>query len=148
MPTRYPGTPSEVRSLNAFINLMRAAGTLLARQQGPLAERGLTVGQFGVLEALYHLGPLRQNELARKVLSSPGNLSIVLDNLERRRLVRREADPEDGRCTRAVLTAAGRRLVASVLPEHVGRIVEAFAVLSPAEQEELRRLCRRVGRGA
>jgi MarR family 2-MHQ and catechol resistance regulon transcriptional repressor len=136
-----------VRALNAFINLMRAADSLTTRLHAPLAAAGLTVGQFGVLEALYHVGPLRQNELARKVLCTPGNLSIVLDNLERRKLVRRESDPDDRRCTRACLSDRGRRLIAEVLPGHVRRVQEAFSVLTPGEQESLRGLCRRVGLG-
>ena len=60
-----------------------------------LSDHNLTISQFGVLEALYHLGPLSQRQLADKILRSSGNLTMVIDNLERDGLVRRDADPEE-----------------------------------------------------
>ena len=42
----------------------------------------MTVSQFGVLEALHHLGPLRQGEISAKLLRSGGNITLVVDNLE------------------------------------------------------------------
>lgn len=148
MGSRYAGTEEEVRALNAFINLMRAAGTLESKVHGSLVEAGLTVGQFAALEALHHLGPMRQNELAQKLLSSPGNLSTVLTNLQRRRLIRRQEDARDGRCTRVVLTDKGEKLIADVFPRHAARLVQAMRGLSPDEQVQLRGLCRKLGRGA
>src|SRR2546422_11182657 len=54
MPTRYPGTPAETVALDAYIKLMRAGESLTARAGGVMAADGLTIGQFGVLEALLH----------------------------------------------------------------------------------------------
>lgn len=146
MPSRYQGSQAEIRALSALINLVRASSSVIAALHGPIDAVGLTVGQFGVLEALFHIGPMRQNELARKVLSSAGNLSVVLDNLQRRKLVRREADLDDGRCTRVALTEKGRRLIRELLPGHVQRVEQLMTALTPDEQERLRELCRRVGR--
>ena len=75
MPTRHRGPEKEVRALNTLITLLRAAESVTARLQGRLGEASVTVGQFGALEALYHLGPMRPNELARKLLRSPGNMT-------------------------------------------------------------------------
>lgn len=139
-----PSEPQQ-RALGAYVALMRAANAVTRRVHGPLGAFDLTLGQFGVLEALTHVGPLRQHELAEKVLSSAGNLSIVLDNLEKRRLVRRSADPADARCTVVAATAKGRRLMDEIFPPHAARLTAEFAALSPAEQDELRRLCRKLG---
>lgn len=147
MPTHYGGTAVERRALDAFIKLMRAAATLEARMGRRLQALGLTESQFGVLEVLYHLGPRHQRELGAKRLTSGGNITMVVDNLERRGLVRRERDLEDRRRVTVHLTAGGRRLVARILPGHVAAIVGALAVLTPAEQDELGRLCKRVGLG-
>src|ERR1700676_2868538 len=98
MATRHRGPEKEVRALNAYIALMRAA-------------ESLTIGEFGALEALYHLGPMRPNELARKLLRSPGNMTTVFDNLERSGWVVRRREKDDRRCLTVHLTGAGRRLI-------------------------------------
>jgi MarR family 2-MHQ and catechol resistance regulon transcriptional repressor len=98
-----------------------------------------------VLEALYHLGPLSQGELAKKILKSSGNITMVIDNLEKRGLVKRERSPEDRRVYVVRLTVEGRRLIGSIFPRHAAKIVEEMKALTRTEQEELSRLCRKVG---
>ena len=145
MPTRYQGCPSEVRALDAFIKLMRASGSVIARTGRHLAAEGLTGGQFGILETLLHLGPLHQCELAKKHLQSGGNVTMIVDNLERAGLVRRERHVSDRRYVRVCLTPAGHARIAAVFPAHVRQIRELMDVLTPAELEQLGRLCRKLG---
>ena len=97
MGSRHRGPIDEVRALNAFIALSRAAGSVETRTHAVMAEAGLTESQFGVLEALYHLGPLCAAELAKKVLRSRGNLTLVIANLERDGLVARTTRAEERR---------------------------------------------------
>ena len=68
MGTRYDGTDEEVNALNTFIKLVRAAESVSVRINSSLPKNGLTESQFGVLEALYHLGPLCQRDLGSKLL--------------------------------------------------------------------------------
>jgi MarR family 2-MHQ and catechol resistance regulon transcriptional repressor len=107
MGTRYKGTQKEIRALNAFINFMRAADSVSSRLSRLLAKHGLTMSQFGALEALYHLGPLTQNELGKKLLKTSGNITMVVDNLEKRTLVKRVRSPEDRRSVTVTLTKEG-----------------------------------------
>lgn len=74
MGTRYKGSKKEIRTLNAFIKLMRATESMNNRLNKHLADADLTVSQFGVLEALLHLGPLNQKSLAEKLLKSGATL--------------------------------------------------------------------------
>lgn len=148
MPTRYQGTPEEVRALDAYIKLSRAVESLHAVLQRGLAESGLTPGQLAVLEALWHLGPMNGRELGRKLLRSGANVTTVLDNLERDGLVRRERGEADRRCVTVRLTPLGRRRIERVFPDHARRIAAAMAALSPAEQQELGRLCKALGLAA
>ena len=144
--SHYRGSKEEKRSLNAFINLTRASESLLARQGRRLAEPfGLTVSQWGVLEALYHLGPMCQKELGSKLLKSGGNITMVAGNLEKRSLVRRRRQSGDHRFVEIHLTARGRKLVEKLLARHVGGIVADMGRLDAAELEQLRRLCRKLG---
>ena len=145
MPTRHKGKGSEREALDAYIKLMRAAESVTARLNRQLAEQQLTVSQFGALEALYHLGPLNQTELGRKLLKSGGNITTVVDNLEARALAQRERSTEDRRIVMVSLTAEGRKLIRRIFPRHVERIVKEFSVLSSAELAVLGALCRRLG---
>ena len=147
MPTHYTGSSAEMRTLDTFIKLTRCTNSLLAR----LAERNsigeLTYSQFAVLEALYHIGPMSAGEVSQKILKSGGNLTLVIDNLERDGLVRRERDGKDRRVIHVHLTEAGKRKVEAVLPGHVAALVDEFKVLSAGEQKTLGELCRKLGRG-
>lgn len=149
MGTKYQGSPEAVRALNTYIKLQRAAETVLTRTNAHLSAYDLTTSQFGVLEALYHLGTLSQRDLAEKVLKSTGNISTLLKGLEACGLITRERDRADNRYMQVCITDAGRALIAHVLPQHVAGIVADLSVLTPDEQDELGRLCRKLGlRGA
>lgn len=93
---------------------------------------------------MLHLGPQQQGELARRILRSTGNVTLVIDNLERRGLVRRERVAGDRRCIQVHLTPAGEALIAGIFPAHAARVAAAFTPLNEEEQRELARLCRRL----
>jgi MarR family 2-MHQ and catechol resistance regulon transcriptional repressor len=145
MATRYDGTKAEVGALNAFIALQRAADSVEAATQEEIARAGLTQGRFGVLEALLHLGPLTPKVLAGKLLRSKGNLTFVLEGLEKEALTSRARSPEDGRSYTVDLTAKGRRLISGLFPRHARLVTRSMSALTGPEQEELRRLCRKLG---
>jgi MarR family transcriptional regulator, 2-MHQ and catechol-resistance regulon repressor len=147
MGTHFRGAPRETLALDAYIKLTRAAESLTASLAPGLAAQGLTTSQLGVLEALWHLGPLCQRELGDKLLRSSSNVTTVIDNLERRGLVTRQRTGEDRRVITIRLTDAGRRTIQKAFPPHLRDIVAAFAHLSAADQRELARLCRALGRG-
>jgi MarR family 2-MHQ and catechol resistance regulon transcriptional repressor len=106
----------------------------------------LTPRQLGVLESLYHLGPMRQGEISAKLLKSGGNITLVVDNLEKRDLVRRERNRNDRRVVVVSLTRAGRELIGRVFPNYLADTVEEISILTPEEQETLGRLCRILGK--
>jgi MarR family 2-MHQ and catechol resistance regulon transcriptional repressor len=145
MGTHYQGTPDEVRALNVYIKLSRAADAVTQRINKHLKEDGLTVSQFGVLEALYHLGPMCQTELAGKILKSTGNLTLVIDNLEQAGLVERQRDTVDRRFVSVHLTPAGEALISRIFRPHVQGVVETMSALTTQEQETLAGLCRKLG---
>lgn len=147
MPTHYKGSAKAVRALNAFINLARASDSLMARMSLQLESEGLTAGQFGVLEALLHLGSMCQKTLAEKLLRSGGNITLVVDNLEKHGWVRRERQKDDRRKIVIHLTTEGRRVVSELVPRHVEAIVKEMGRLDRREQEALRQICRKLGRG-
>lgn len=150
---RNPGTPArsnataEALALGTYTKLTRAADAVTERIHKPLRHENLTLSQFGVLEAIYHLGPLCQKDLAGKILKSAGNLTTVIDNLVRRELVKREPDPADRRRHAVALTPAGRKLIGRLFPPHAARVAQECSVLTPAELRVLAELLRRLGQG-
>lgn len=145
MGTHYKGTTDETLALDAFIKLTRATNTVAAQINRWLNDFNLTESQFGTLEVLYHLGPMCLGEIGEKILKSSGNMTTVVDNLQKRGLVQRQRDPEDRRQVIVSLTEEGEALIRRIFPEHVEGVVEAFAVLTPEEQTELARLCKILG---
>lgn len=145
MATHYRGSAQERAALDAYIKLMRAADSVTARLDPLMRAADLTVGQFGTLEALLHLGPLCQRDLGRKLLRSGGNVTVVVGNLARRGLVRRERRADDRRFITVTLTDKGRRLIGGIFPRHVRHIVRELSALSLSQQAELGRLCRQLG---
>lgn len=148
MATGTAKTSDPALVLGAYIKLMRAAESVTARAHKHLSQENLTFGQFAVLEALFHLGPLCQKDLAGKILKSPRNITMIVDNLERRGLVRRRRDPGDRRFLYIHMTDEARSLFERVLPRHVAALTKEFEVLSADELAELGRLCRVVGKGS
>ena len=146
MGTHYKGTPPEVLALDAFIKLMRATDSITAHLSRHTEAAGLTQGQFGVLEALLHLGPMNQRDLGAKLLRSGSNVTMVLDNLERRGLVRRTRRRDDRRAIEVDLTANGRRLIEDLFPTHARRVTRLFGALSSRDQHRLGTLCKTLGR--
>ncbi len=146
-PHRRPD-PAARAALNAYVKLLRAGKTVVARLEPRLAALGLTINQFGVLEAILHKGPLTHGELARKVLTSAGNLSDVIDKLARRDLVRRSRDTADRRLVRVDLTEAGRTLIEGLFPLHAGDIADAMQGLDRDELRTLSRVLRKLAHAA
>src|SRR5277367_3826761 len=148
MPTHYKGCKEAERALSAYINLIRASDSIVSKASAQLEQSGMTLGQFAVLEALHHLGPMCQHALAQKLLRSGGNVTLVVDNLEKRGWVRRERQKNDRRMVQIHLTPKGTRLIAKVFPEHAAVVAKIMSELTATEQEELRRLAGKLGHGA
>ena len=145
MAKRINSSKKEARALNTYVKLMRAAESLTARVHRNLSLAGLTVSQFGVIEALFHLGPLSQNEIGQKILRSSGNITMVIDNLEKRKLVKRKRNQVDRRSFIIHLTDAGQKLISDIFPSHAKLIADELNILTAKEQQILGNLCKKLG---
>ncbi len=146
MPTHFQGPHDQVLALDTFIKLSRASLTLNHVVQNQIRAVGLTEPQFAVLEVLYHRGPLRQGLISQKLLFSGGNLTMVLDHLERDGLILRKPNPEDRRCTIVHLTDGGNKLIQDYFPQHAEFIQNLMSPLTEDELQTLGRLTRKLGR--
>jgi MarR family 2-MHQ and catechol resistance regulon transcriptional repressor len=148
MPSNYAGSPLEVEALSAFINLMRASDSVAAALQRDHDEQKMSASQFGILEALFHLGPLCQGELSKKMLRCTGSITSVVAGLEKKGMLLRAREDQDKRFVRVTLTTKGKKAIEQLFPAHVRAVVQRFGALTPEEQKELRRLCAKLGKAA
>jgi len=144
--SKQPSHPQVRLALGAYVKLMRAANAARNFASRSLDGTGLTLTQFAVLEALYHLGPMSLSDIAQKVLTTGGNLTMVARNLEKHGLVKRRSSPEDRRMQIVALTVKGKSLMRRVFPRHAQRIAEFLGVLGAEKQADLGELCRKLGK--
>ena len=134
-------TRKDSLAVATFSRLTKTANVISSEVHKHLAKHKLTTSQFGVLEALYKLGPMYQRDLAREIVKTTGNITTVIDNLEKNDLVRREREAKDRRYFMVVLTAKGQRLIKKIYPTHAKQIDQAMKRLTKAEQERLQKIC-------
>ncbi len=146
MATTQSHRSQERLALGTYVKLMRAANSGRNYASRSLSGTGLTLTQFAVLEALYHLGPMSLSDIAQKVLTTGGNLTMVVGNLEKQGLAGRQRCPEDRRVLIVVLTAKGKALIRRTFSQHAAAITEFLSVLNPEEQGRLGDLCRKLGK--
>ena len=146
MPTHYVGDPTEVLALDTWIKLNRSVDSLVTRVNQSGTMGGLTPTQFAVVEALYHLGPLSQCQLAARVFKSSGNMTLVVDNLEKLGLVSRQPDANDRRVSFVDLTALGKQTVSIIFPQHAAFVTQLFSMLTQDEERTLGEILRKLGK--
>jgi MarR family transcriptional regulator, 2-MHQ and catechol-resistance regulon repressor len=132
-------TYGELEDLNlkALIALSRCTQNVHKREYKTIKEGGLTVSQFAVLEILYHKGDLRVSEIIDKILSTGGNMTVVIDNLVKDNLVKRCIDPKDRRVNLISITEKGKDLISGIFPKHLENINEIFSALTIEEKKNL-----------
>ncbi len=145
MATRHKGTSRETTALDAFIRINRATESLAVLVGARIARQNLTIGQFGALEALYHVGPMCQKALGGKILRSGGNITMIVNNLEKAKLAKRIRCATDGRKYEIHLTPKGRSLIKKLFPAVLEAIMEGMSALSMKDQKHLGEMCKRLG---
>lgn len=124
-------------NLKMLIALSRTTQAVHKRSSFVFKQGGLTTAQFSVLEALYHKGPMSINQIIHTVLSTPGNMTVVINNLERDGMVSRCDHPDDNRSVLVTITEMGRSRIEEIFPVHLKDLEENFAALSPTEKTQL-----------
>jgi MarR family transcriptional regulator, 2-MHQ and catechol-resistance regulon repressor len=135
-------------SLKLWVVLSRAFDAVQAHAQADIARRGITIMEFGVMEALYHKGPLTLGEVQRKILVTSGGVTYLVDRLAAKGLVERRRCETDRRACYAALTPEGEALIRDIFPKHAAAIDRALAGLDEAEKEQAITLLRTLGRYA
>ena len=145
MGTKYKRQKKEVSALDTYIKLIRATDTIKSKVIKSLSKFRLTENQFNCLDAVFYLGPLTQKELGEKLFRSGGNITFVVDNLEKNRLVKRIRDENDRRKFLVHLTQKGEKLYKKVFPYQLKFLVEELKSITEKDKKELQRICKKIG---
>src|SRR5215210_3010706 len=121
------GAQERTATLQLVIALSRAFQALERGVRPHLAEHGLGLTEFAVLEVLYHKGVLPLGEIRDRILVTGASTTYVVKKLEERGLMRRRTSPEDQRVVFGELTARGRAQLDKVFPAHVDRLRDVMA---------------------
>ena len=137
------GTRQEAPRL--WIVLARCYRAVSQIAERSIAEAGLGLSDFAVLEALLHKGPLTITEIQAKVLLASGSMTAAVDRLERKGLVIRTATPTDRRARVLELTKEGKRVVEAAFWRHAEELEAAMAILNGTEKRRLHGLLKKLG---
>lgn len=134
--THSQGSKKQNMAQDTFSKLLRCTSSVSGDVHKHIQDQ-LTVSQFGILESLAMLGPISQKELATRILKSPGNITTIINNLEKAGLVIRVLSTQDKRYYAIHLTDKGRRLIDRLLPVHAEILRNRLGVLTEEEQQTL-----------
>jgi MarR family 2-MHQ and catechol resistance regulon transcriptional repressor len=132
-------------SLRLWVILSRAHAAIAAHATADVARHGLTLAEFGILEALYHRGSMLLGEVQRRILVSSGGITFLVDRLVAKGLVERRTCTEDRRARYAALTPAGTELVARIFPQHAALLTTVMEGLGVDEQVAATGMLRALG---
>jgi len=132
-------------NLKVVIGVSRANQKIQREGAVIFKEGGLTTAQFAVLEALYHKGTLTIQEIITSILSTGGNMTVVINNLEKEKLIERHVNPNDKRSSLIGITEKGKSIIEDIFPKHLQSLKEQFQVLTIEEKKTLVELLRKLG---
>jgi MarR family transcriptional regulator, 2-MHQ and catechol-resistance regulon repressor len=135
----------EKAALHLWVVMSRAHAAIAAHAAADVAQHGLTLAEFAILEVLYHRGAMLLGEVQRRILVSSGGVTFLVDRLTTKGLLERRFCPSDRRARYAALTPKGESLMADIFPEHASTIARAMGALSPGDIEHTSDALRALG---
>ncbi|HIT89249.1 MAG TPA: MarR family transcriptional regulator [Candidatus Merdenecus merdavium] len=131
-------------NLSAFIGINRGANRAMKRASTIFREHGLTTMQFAVLEVLYHKGDLKIGQITEKILSTGGNMTVVINNLQKEGMVEKYADRRDSRASVIHITEKGEKKIEEIFPHYLSDLKLFFAKINEEEKVELARILKKL----
>ena len=125
------------KSMAVYISMSRVINTLRRENNKLILKHNLTLGQFAVMEALYSKGRLSTGEVMEKILSTSGNIPVIVKNLEKDGFITRKQDEADKRRFILDLTDKGSDLMDEIVPENLKFMDELISLWDDEDKEEL-----------
>ncbi|MDY5049969.1 MAG: MarR family transcriptional regulator [Candidatus Mucispirillum faecigallinarum] len=126
--------------LKILIALHRVVNAVDSKTIKLVKSYGLSLGQFAVLEVLYHKGEMTVGQVQKKILSTTGTMPVIIKNLEKRKLISHKEDENDKRKRLLYITDKGRDIISQVFPKNKEIIIDYFKNMEIDEKKEFLRL--------
>ena len=138
----------DTTAIHLWLILWKAFETLREHATRHIASLHLGFSDFAVLELLLHKGPAPVNEIGARVRLTSGSISVAIDRLERKGLVKRRFDRDDRRARVVHLTEAGRCLIRPAFTDHEAAMEAAASGLTLEERAQAIVLLKKLGLSA
>jgi DNA-binding MarR family transcriptional regulator len=134
------------RALRIWLRLLTCTQMIERQVRSRLREQfGTTLPRFDLLAQLErHPEGLKMNELSRLLMVTGGNVTAIVDQLEKEEQVERLPEPDDRRAYRIRLTRSGEKAFAEMARAHEEWVVELLSGMAKKDQDELLRLLAKV----
>ena len=127
-----------------FLILMQTSKAIHDRIKEEMTKNKLGITEFSVLEVLYQKGKQTIQQIGSCLLVSSGSMTYIIDKLEQRGLLSRNACPEDRRMIHVRLTDNGNELMNEIMPKYYDSVDQMFNLLDSNEAETLVQLLKKV----
>lgn len=141
-------TKGRLAATHVWMVLAKSHRALMRVVERSIADQGLCLSDFMVLEALLHKGPLTITQIQEKVLLATGSMTAAVDRLENKALLVRKTTTEDRRARLLELTAEGKRVVSVAFRQHAADMEKVMDVLDDAEKRQMYGPLKKLGRFA
>jgi MarR family 2-MHQ and catechol resistance regulon transcriptional repressor len=131
-----------------IVVIWKALRAIKRQMDSDLQRCGMSNTDFRVLEVLLHQGPLPVNVIGPKVDLTAGAISVAVDRLEERGLVKREESKRDRRVRTVALSHEGKKAITPVYERHVALMERLLEPLDSAQRASLEVMMKAVGRHA
>lgn len=132
------------KSMITWIQLVRSYNKIHAKETSYITSFNITMNQFEILEVLYHRGDLTIGSITKMIMSTPGNVTVVVRNLKRDGYVTSLPDPKDKRASILSITKKGKDIIEKLFPDHAKNMIDYFKALDEQEIETLYSLLRKL----
>lgn len=134
------------KNLKLFLILNRCSQSVNKNIYPIFKKSKITEAQFNVLEFLYHKGDMRIKDIIEKTFSSGGTMTVIIDNLEKEKLIERKRDPLDRRASLISLTEKGQLLIEDIFDKHIKNLDNILSILEEDEKDNLIHLLKKLGK--
>jgi MarR family transcriptional regulator, 2-MHQ and catechol-resistance regulon repressor len=131
-----------------FMILMQTSKAIHEQIKDEMAKNKLGVTEFSVLEVLYQKGKQTIQQIGKCILVSSGSMTYVIDKLEQRGLLSRNACPDDRRVIHVMLTDDGNGWMNEIMPKYHKVVNHMFDSLNSVEAETMVQLLKKVRNNA
>jgi MarR family 2-MHQ and catechol resistance regulon transcriptional repressor len=138
------GQKEPLRDIIIWVKIATTFNLMYQEIKKELSKENLTIPQLEIIGCLAPSKGISLNELAERLLVTGGNVTGLIDRLERDGYVLRERNEKDRRIIYVKLTPKGKEIWQMIMPRYQACISQLTISLNVVEKKELSRLLKKL----